>query len=76
MLHNFNKRRFKRVPDQIPKYKVGDMVKIVSTQHYLNGVCGTISEIYPSQHNIFYSLFIDGKETSTIPERMLKLTLK
>ena len=71
--HNFSKPRFKIVPDRIPKFAVGTRVVIISTQHPLDGKSGKITQIFPAQNNCFYKIRVNGKETPTLPERMLEL---
>ena len=71
-LHNFNKPRHKLVPDMEPKYVKGQKIRIESPQHPLDGKIGKITKIFPAQNNCFYTIGIGGKETPTMPERMLK----
>lgn len=66
------KIRYPVMPDKIPKYAVGDRIKLVSNQHPYNGKMGVIRKVLPAQRAVFYMVLFVGKEnTTSINERML-----
>ena len=72
MVHNFNKKRYFVVPNMIPKYSVGDKIKVISNQHILCGRFGEIIGVFPAQRNVFYKIQINNCGKPTLPERMIE----